>query len=585
MAEEHDTLRKIEWSETFPFIRLFSTFKRAVSVWSLALAFLCVLTTYIAGRVMDRIWLDLDSGVTVARRMLGLRTEIEAYANMNGSDFRSWVNQAREAAKAPESLITEEQIAEKTSLLRERVEKGLKSIDEPADTSAEVRDQKRRQLHQAYDSLRLAIAGCAVTPDFEEYKALGLVLGDGRGEGDTGQMTELREFREFINKCRIKAEFNQLQPQGPFKAVLDYEMKCFASAIQGVCTGRFGFSGGALVGEPSMLGGIVSAGSGVIWLATQRPCFFVIFLLVLLVLHAYFGGAICRVTAVRIAREEGISASAALRFSREKFVSFITAPLLPAVVFLFIGFLIWVGGLIGAIPGLHPISSIFYGLTMIGGLILALLLILMACGFHLMWPTVAVEGSDAFDGIQRAFGYVMQRPWHTAFYSFVLLIYGAFSFVFVRLLALLTFKLSHMFLGRGMNLAGSAEIGSLGKLDAMWQMPAWQDLPLLPSTGDVGFWGTLNNAPLSGYESFTWFFFALWIFGIGVGLVGAFVLSFYYSGATEMYFLLRRTVDGVEFDEIYYEETEDELDAAFEPSATAEPPAPESKPADDKPAE
>jgi hypothetical protein len=390
--------------------------------------------------------------------------------------------------------------------------------------------------------------------------------------------TDHSQFGDFLSKCKIKNDYEHARPQGPFIRLLDYEMKCFAGAIQGVCAGRLGFSGSALSPEPAMLGSIVSAGSGVFWLATQRPCFFVIFALLLTAIHSLFGGAICRVAAVRIAREEGLSAGAALRFAREKFLGYAAALLLPAITFVGIGVCIWVGGLIAAVPGLHFITGILYVLTLIGGFLLAMILILLVTGFHLMWPTIAVEGSDAFDGIQRAFGYVMQRPWHTGFYSIVLLIYGAFSFVFVRLLATLSLKLSHVFTGGGMNLASSAKIETLGKLDAMWKMPAWQNLPLLPSTGDVNFWGSFASAPLSGVESFTWFFLALWVFLL-VGLVGSFVLGFYYCGSTEMYFLLRREVDGVEFEEIYYEEPEDEFDEELDqPEA---PLGPETKPAGD----
>jgi len=208
---------------------------------------------------------------------------------------------------------------------------------------------------------------------------------------------------------------------------------------------------------------------------------------------------------------------------------------------------------------------------LIGGFVSALILILSVTGFHLMWPTIAVEGSDAFDAIQRAFGYVLQRPWNMAFYSFVLLVYGGLSFVFVRLLATTSLKLSHMFTGAGMNLASSAATETVGKLDALWRMPAWQDLPLLPATGDLNFWGAFTNAPLSGAETFTFFFIALFVF-LAVGMVGGFVVSFYFCGSTEMYFLLRRDVDAIDYDEIYYEELEDEFEEELDESdETAEP--------------
>ena len=605
MADDQGTLRRIEWQETFPFLRLFSTFGRVANMWVLTLGFACLLLTFIAGWMMDRMWMESDAGVIMAgqsagdtRRLrgggpvgLGVRDEIEAYATLDDEAFNAWLekykkqlNSLRMAAEDSKTAVTDEMIAEKLEALNARLQAELERLEKNTEISAEDRDTRRQDLVKAADRLRFRLAGFELEGsrgarrDNEDTEALNLIFAADVSRETQEVGSEPRQFSDFLEKLRIKTDYGRITPQGPFFQLLDYEMKCFSGAIQGVCAGRIGFSGSALSAEPAMLGSIVSAGSGAFWLATQRPCYFVIFALVLTVIHSLFGGAICRVTAVRLAREEGLSAPAALRFAREKFWSFAAALLLPVCGFVVIGILIWIGGLIGSVLGLHVIIGLGYILTLIGGFLLAMLLILLVTGFHLMWPTIASEGSDAFDGIQRAFGYVMQRPWHTAFYSIVLLIYGAFSFVFVRLLAMLSLKLSHVFTGAGMNLASSEKIETLGKLDAIWIMPAWQDLPLLPSTGDVAFWGSLNNAPLSGAESFTWFVLALWLF-VFVGLVGAFVLGFYYCGSTQMYFLLRREVDGVDFEEIYYEEPEDEFGDELD-----QPPAPlggEAKPADD----
>jgi len=50
---------------------------------------------------------------------------------------------------------------------------------------------------------------------------------------------------------------------------------------------------------------------------------------------------------------------------------------------------------------------------------------------------------------------------------------------------------------------------------------------------------------------------ALWVYLV-VGLVAAFVVSFFFCGSTQMYFLLRRDVDATDYEEIYYEEPEEE---------------------------
>jgi hypothetical protein len=189
---------------------------------------------------------------------------------------------------------------------------------------------------------------------------------------------------------------------------------------------------------------------------------------------------------------------------------------------------------------------------------------------HLLVPTIAAEGSDMFDAMQRGFGYVGQRPWNVLFYSILLLFCGGVAFVTVRAIAMLTLKFTHAAVSAGVGMFGSSAMTeSLTKLEAIWQMPAWAELSLLPTVVGTPFWGDLGAAPLGAFESAAWLFVSLWVF-VMVGLVGAYVVSFYFCGSAEMYLLLRRDVDAVDYDEVYYEEFEESESAA--PPAAAEPP-------------
>ena len=277
----------------------------------------------------------------------------------------------------------------------------------------------------------------------------------------------------------------------------------------------------------------------------------------------------------------------ALRFVRERFGGFVLAPLLPLGVLIGIALLMFVGGLIGTIGYIGEwVTGFFYGLALLGGFAAALLMLASVLGYHLMWPTIAVEGSDGFDALSRACSYVGSRIWHVGFYWFVLLLYGGLSFVLVRDVAALTLKLSHKFTGWGMNMYHSSQL-SVGKLNAMWTMPAWADLPLLPSTGDVRFWGMFPAGPLDGSEAFGAWFIQLWVYLL-VGLVAAFVVSYFFCGSTQMYFLLRRSVDATDWEEIYYEEPEEPAPTPApaaptgpsEPTEPAPPAAPPPNPAD-----
>jgi hypothetical protein len=567
MAEEHCKLGKIYWSEAFPFVRLFSTFKRAISFRPLVLAFCCVLLSYFCGRVLDAIWKGADAGVLVipAERFAN---EIAAYAAFDSEGFEDWKRRAEqrlEAARAAGEEATtaehEQQHSQLLALIDERLAKGLGVIDDDAEAVDEEKEQRRGELRRAAEVLRFWLAGYdadRIAPQREHATAIETILAADPEVAPQQRMEEQGRFVTMLARQRRHTEYEGIRPRGPFISLLNYEMRCFAAAIQGVCSGKWGLSGSALGSEPAMIGSIASAGSGVCWLVTQRPWFSVFLALVLLVVYAFFGGAICRVAAVQSAREESVSLRQALGFSREKFAALFAAPLLPVGIFVVAGVLVFMGGLVSAIPRVGEVlAGPLYVLSLLGGIALAFAFLAVVLGFHLMWPTIAVEGSDAFDAVQRAAGYVIQRAWHVAFYSFVLLLYGGISFVIVRIIAMLMFKLSHFATGLGMNLVNSARTETVGKLDAIWQMPAWQDLPLLPAMGGVSFWGDLGTAPLNGSESFAMVFFALWVF-VFVGLVGAFVVSFYFCGSTEMYLLLRREVDAVDYDEVYYEEPEEE---------------------------
>ena len=89
--------------------------------------------------------------------------------------------------------------------------------------------------------------------------------------------------------------------------------------------------------------------------------------------------------------------------------------------------------LVGAIPFVGEIvMGIFFIFFIAVAFVLMLLLLGVMGGFHLLYPTIAVEGSDTFDAMSRAFAYVYARPWRLGFYTLVSLFYGVLTFLFVE---------------------------------------------------------------------------------------------------------------------------------------------------------
>lgn len=350
---------------------------------------------------------------------------------------------------------------------------------------------------------------------------------------------------------------------GPFIALLNYESQALGGALRGVLAGNWGMTEGPFSNEPSLLGGLFAASRGTMWLLSERPWFAFTFGVFKLIILAFFGGAICRCVAVRETREENLPLREALKFASQKFVALVCAPMTLCVALVGVGALATLGatliGLLAAIPYLGAIFNVLAGLGFIFVLFAALfmmfILILVIFGYPLMTPTIATEGSDAFDAIQRAAGYLFPRAWLVAGYSFLLLLYGGISFLVVRIMGMLTLKFAHCVADAGLSLFGklsNASEPALRKFDAIWSMPAWGDLPWLPG-GGAHFWGSFANAPLGPSESILCWLVAFWVFLLVAGVV-AFLLSFFFAGGQEMYFLLRRHVDSVDYDEIYYEE-------------------------------
>ncbi len=609
MSENGSELRSIAWLQAFPFVRLFKTLRLALGINRLLLALACVLLAYVGGRILDAIW-GTRNGVVAMRQAGDLQTEIQVYAQGKQADFRAWLREARLAAERTGTLALqharkaastedarraladkplrailldaefERELRELKQLVDQQLERGRADLVGDKDLSAAERSDKRRALTDAADTVRKMLSG--TLPAGEAAVAAGqkavelLVAVDPQ----TKARNQAALMEATTRRAQLR-EYELLQPRGPFRSLLPYEMHCFAAAIQGVCDGRWGFQGHAFDAQPAMAGSIESALRGLCWLVNQRPWYALLFGVFNLLVFAFFGGAVCRSAAVQSARDESISLGDALRFVRQRYGGFVLAPLLPVGVLIGIIVLMFIGGLIGTIGYAGELfTGVFYPLALLGGLAAAVLVLATIIGFHLMWPTIAVEGSDGFDALSRACSYVGSRIWHVGFYTFVLLLYGGVSFAFLRVVAILLLKLAHKFTGLGMNLISSSELSGVGKLDALWSMPAWADLTLLPSTGDMPFWGTFCNGPLDGTERLAAWLLALWVY-LCVGLLSAFVVSYFFCGSTQMYFLLRREVDATDYDEVYYEEPGEESPAPAvsptEPPA-AQGPAPDGAP-------
>ena len=327
---------------------------------------------------------------------------------------------------------------------------------------------------------------------------------------------------------------------------------------------------------------------GTRWLVGQHLFFAVLFLLGTLAVWSLFGAAICRIAALEFAREDKIGVGPALRFAREKFFSgFFMSPLLPLMILAAVGLLLAIGGFFLWIPAIGNLFAIPFVLALLGGAAMALLLIGTVGGGSFFWPTVAVEGSDGFDAISRSFSYFFGRPVRTIVYGLTALFWGGVCWGVLKFILGLSLLATHACVKFGMGGFGTGWWGlrpeageGATKLDVLWQVP---QLP------DLYHWG--QQAHMGGWEIFAAGCIGFWVL-IVIGVLWAFLASYYFSASTIVYYLLRHEVDATDYDDVYLEETEEPAGAVPSPpaaavapgtslpvvSVTAEPPPPAAPP-------
>lgn len=152
--------------------------------------------------------------------------------------------------------------------------------------------------------------------------------------------------------------------------------------------------------------------------------FLITSLLVAFIVWGLIGGAISRQAAFGLAKQKRCTAKAAFRFSQRQLLSYLVAPLIPLAG---VGVLSLVGVLSGAVSVLAPelgeyLLGVIWGVLLVLGLVMAVLLNVVLLGWPLMVVAISTEDSDGFDGLSRAYGLIFDRP----FYA-ILLTAGAFG--------------------------------------------------------------------------------------------------------------------------------------------------------------
>ena len=566
MADEPLTIRGIQWREALPVTNLFRSFRVAIHPSKVLLALVALLGVYVAGRALDAAWPDSQRAIP---NEIAAYEQFQSHPTTDAHSFTEYRLMAKQSIEANYAAMlvkyhvvnsTDEAMSAarershlgdvKAAILKQR--EGDESVARnryDADVAAASRINNPADRDRAIAEAKLKRDGAtqdAYTVASSEYHQAAEV----KLEGIFDHYFQY-ESNQINNVVRGVRDWNWLSRGSPA------ELDVSAMPTNGLSTEH------PMIAGPDTQPGVLSSvyrffAVGPVWLLSQHPLYFVSFGIIFLAIWAVFGGAISRIAAVHVARDEKMSIRSALMFSINKFLSFLFAPLIPVIIIAVIGGVVTLASLaVGNIPVIGPIliGALFF-LMLVAGFVMALVMLGLIGGFNMMYPTIAVEGSDSFDAISRSFSYLYARPWRLALYTVVAVVYGALTYLFVRLFIFLMLVLAHKFVGFGM----------LTHADNT--APLWSTMWPNPTTAsrlsyDIDF------LTLTGPQAIGAFFVSFWVY-LTIAVLGAFAISFYFSSSTIIYFLMRREVDATEMDDVYLEQVDDDFgDAPVEPVTAA----------------
>lgn len=546
-GDEGQVLRGISWRECFPFVHIFRAFRIAIHPSKLMLGLVAILLLYAGGRFLDWAW-SVDSSA--------VPNEIPAcYLRENQKQS---FEDCRKGIREP--LVKE--AAEAVFALDQRIEKEAdRQFKKREDALDWVRNNPGKAYSKFADAAKTAREKAIQAADDKYKEDQKSDNKDVKANADKARKDAYA--KAYDDEYAAKTNAKLIKNVGLFETFLTYQAQELNAVWEGVLGGNW------LGGFPRA----TSAVDGVIastikfftvapgWALRHHWLYFILYGAWFLIVWSIFAGAISRIAAVQVADEgRKLSIRQGIGFAVSKFLSFISAPMIPVLIIVIIGVLVGLAGLLFfGIPGWSAVvgvigAAVFF-LALAAGFVMTLVLMGAIGGFNLMYPTVAVEGSDSFDAISRSFSYVYARPWRMLWYTLIAIGYGALTYLFVRLFIYFMLLLTHYSVGLFVfrDAANGQQV-----LDAMWPVPTWVNMTF----------GVIAP-PLNAGNAIAAYIIAIWVH-IVIALLGAFAISFFLSANTIIYYLMRREVDATEMDDVYLEQPEEELAEPATPAPAGE---------------
>ena len=217
-----------------------------------------------------------------------------------------------------------------------------------------------------------------------------------------------------------------------------------------------------------------------------------------------FGLILCRLSARRFAKRENGSFRKCVQFGVTRWSRGLIAPLIPtAAATLILGGMVTMTGLAWAVPVFNSfVMTVFSPLLLVAGIVAGFLIVATLLGWPLMVAAIAYDDCDGFGGLSRSYSQWTGRPWYFAWCWAIVAVAGVVALTLSRWLAVWAFYLCSETIKSGMGNTAAATIG-LQNIQFLIQL-----------------------------------------------LLQAYAISFFWTGATIVYALLRQSVDWMPCDTI-----------------------------------
>ena len=557
----------------FRFVRLFNGFSMSIQPMKIVLAIMIILSFYLAGGIMDIIAGEENRVLSNDVYEFNSGSEITWVAENRSGDVKPDMDVLEFRRKTIDSYTEElrmglmthpllqdvvgdnplevirsgraysllkskyrEVYGNNLELLEQRYEITIANTEEGFDkrksalagNDADFDFQKRRLVEDISDAyLCLQEEMVSGNPKYSSHDLLNKVIvvdysltGELYHEDLKSQEKIKDDIDQVIKLARYMKVAKAIEGRGVFSALADFKLRRVHELAVGLVLLDF-------EKVKNNFFELVYAGS---WMVQYHPLYTAILFAVGFAIYAVFGGAICRISALQVTRDERIGPMEALKFSGKRFWRLFFVPVTPVFVVLIgvvaIALLSWVF----AFPVIGQIlQAVFMPVIYLIGFLMTIVVIGLAAGYGLMFPAVAVDNSEAFDAMSRSFSYILNKPWHAAFYAFLSAVYGIICYIFLRYFIFILF------------ICIRTGVGLVLDKNLLWPEPIFSDF--MPSIQ----WHLLSTSQTVSAVMFriATLFFVLVLPGYG--------LSFFYTMATQIYVLLRRDEDGVDMDECYLE--------------------------------